>query len=214
MNYEERDPFGMYKAAGPGPDARHGPGPEIMGADTLIGNDVYNQKDEDLGDIKEIMLDMRSGRIGYAVLSFGGFLGMGEKLFAVPWNALVLDTKNKRFVLNVEKDRLKERTRIRQGPVAQHGGPVLGEGDPFLLRDPAVFGRPMRSRRAISGLALAALIFVGCGTVTGAAVGAGAGAAVGHATGYGAGKGALIGTGIGAVAGAIYDITQHDREEE
>ena len=107
MNYEERDPFGMYKASGPGPDARRGPGPELMGADTLVGNDVYNHKDEDLGDIKEIMLDMRSGKVGYAVLSFGGFLGMGEKLFAVPWNALVLDTKNKRFMLNVEKDRLK-----------------------------------------------------------------------------------------------------------
>jgi len=104
MNYEERDTFGMYKA---GPDVRRGPGPEMMGADTLVGNGVCNQKGEDLGEIKEIMLDMRSGRVAYAVLSFGGFLGMGEKLFAVPWNALILDTKNKRFVLNVEKDRLK-----------------------------------------------------------------------------------------------------------
>ncbi len=108
MNYEDRDTYGMYKGhTGPGPDVRHGPGPEVMGADTLVGNDVYNHKDEDLGDIKEIMLDMRSGKVGYAVLSFGGFLGMGEKLFAVPWNALTLDTKHKRFVLNVEKDRLK-----------------------------------------------------------------------------------------------------------
>jgi len=105
MNYEERDSFGMYKA---GPDQRRGPGPEMMGAETLIGNDVYNHKGEDLGDIKEIMLDMRNGQVAYAVLSFGGFLGMGEKLFAVPWNALTLDTKNKRFVLNVEKERLKD----------------------------------------------------------------------------------------------------------
>jgi sporulation protein YlmC with PRC-barrel domain len=104
MNYEERDTFGMYKA---GPNVRRGPGPEMMGADTLVGNEVCNQKGEDLGEIKEIMLDMRSGRVAYAVLSFGGFLGLGEKLFAVPWNALILDTKNKRFVLNVEKDRLK-----------------------------------------------------------------------------------------------------------
>jgi hypothetical protein len=77
-----------------------------MGADTLVGNDVYNEKDEDLGDIKEIMLDMRSGRVAYAVLSFGGFLGMGGKLFAVPWAALTLDTEHKRFVLDVQKDRL------------------------------------------------------------------------------------------------------------
>jgi hypothetical protein len=53
------------------------------------------------------MLDMRTGRVSYAVLSFGGFMGMGDKLFAVPWHALVLDTVNKRFTLNVAKDRLE-----------------------------------------------------------------------------------------------------------
>ena len=112
MNYEDRDTYGMYKRSADrgaaGPDLRHGPGPELMGADTLVGNDVYNEKGEDLGEIKEIMLDMHSGRVGYAVLSFGSFLGMGEKLFAVPWGALKLDTEHKRFVLNVEKDRLKQ----------------------------------------------------------------------------------------------------------
>jgi len=102
MNYEDRDTYGMYKG-----NTHGGPGPGLMGAGTLIGNNVYNHKNEDLGDIKEIMLDTLSGTVIYAVLSFGGFLGMGEKLFAVPWNALRLDTENKRFVLNVEKDRLK-----------------------------------------------------------------------------------------------------------
>ncbi|MBK7768361.1 MAG: PRC-barrel domain-containing protein [Sulfuritalea sp.] len=102
MNYVERDTYGMYKSPTNG-----GPGPELMGADTLNGNDVYNQKDEDLGDIKEIMLNMRTGKISYAVLSYGGFLSLGEKLFAVPWEALKLDTENKRFVLNVDKDRLE-----------------------------------------------------------------------------------------------------------
>jgi len=103
MSYEDRDTYGMYKRS-----SSSGPGPTLMGADTLMGNDVYNHKDEDLGDIKEIMLDMRTGRVSYAVLSFGGFLGMGEKLFAVPWSALTLDTKHQRFVLNVEKERLKQ----------------------------------------------------------------------------------------------------------
>ena len=102
MNYLERDTYGIYKTP-----KNTGPGPELMGADTLNGNDVYNQKDEDLGDIKEIMLNMRTGRISYAVLSFGGFMNLGEKLFAVPWEALRLDTENKRFVLNVDKDRLE-----------------------------------------------------------------------------------------------------------
>lgn len=85
-----------------------GPGPELMGTDTLIGNDVVNAKGENLGDIKEIMLDVSTGTVSYAVLSFGGILGVGDKLFAVPWSALTLDTKEHRFVLNVDKERLKE----------------------------------------------------------------------------------------------------------
>jgi sporulation protein YlmC with PRC-barrel domain len=110
MNYEQRDSLGIYKQAatrGTGPNDSHGPGPNLMGADTLIGNDVCNEVAEDLGNIKEIMLDMRTGRVSYAVLSFGGFMGMGEKLFAVPWEALRLDTNNKRFVLDVTKSRLE-----------------------------------------------------------------------------------------------------------
>jgi sporulation protein YlmC with PRC-barrel domain len=103
MAYTDRDTYGMYKNYG---KEGKGPGPRLMGADTLIGEDVYNTRDEDLGDIKEIMLDMNNGRIAYAVLSFGGLMGMGDKLFAVPWSALTLDTKNKRFILNVDKERL------------------------------------------------------------------------------------------------------------
>lgn len=101
MNYVEQDTFGIYRN-------HTGPGPRLMGANTLDGNDVYNKQDEDLGDVKEIMIDVPTGRVAYAVLSFGGFLGMGEKLFAVPWSALKLDTANKRFVLDVSKERLKE----------------------------------------------------------------------------------------------------------
>jgi len=102
MSYLDRDTLGIYKSSKSG-----GPGPALMGAGTLIGDDVYNHLDEDLGDIKEIMLDMRTGKVAYAVLSFGGILGMGEKLFAVPWQRLTLDTVNKRFLLDIEKDRLE-----------------------------------------------------------------------------------------------------------
>jgi len=84
-----------------------GPGPEVMDADTLIGDNVVNAAGEDLGEIKAIMLDVTSGRIAYAVLSFGGFLGMGNKLFAIPWSALTLDTREKRFILNTAKERLE-----------------------------------------------------------------------------------------------------------
>ena len=101
MNNEITDASSIYHRSTEG-----GPGPDLMGASTLIGNDVYNHKGEDIGNIKEIMLDMRTGQVRYAVLSFGTFLGMGGKLFATPWTALTLDTNNKRFVLNVDKERL------------------------------------------------------------------------------------------------------------
>ena len=117
MNHEIKNTLGKDSISGtvpgpatmkgPGPSTKKGPGPELMSASTLVGNNVHNPDGEDIGNIKEIMLDMRSGQVGYAVLSFTGFLGLGEKLFAVPWRALKLDTENKRFILDVEKDRLK-----------------------------------------------------------------------------------------------------------
>jgi sporulation protein YlmC with PRC-barrel domain len=100
-NYISRDTYGMYK------NTQGGRGPALMGADTLIGNNVYNTADESLGTIKELMIEMSTGKIAYAVLSYGGFLGMGDRLFAVPWQALTLDTQNKRFSLNASKDQLK-----------------------------------------------------------------------------------------------------------
>jgi len=84
-----------------------GPGPEIMAADTLEGDSVVNARGEDLGKIEDIMLDVQRGRIAYAVLSSGGFLGMGDKLFAIPWNVLTLDADRKCFVLDVDKERLE-----------------------------------------------------------------------------------------------------------
>jgi len=79
----------------------------LLSTDTLVGNEVVNTRQENVGEIKDFMLDTHSGRIQYAVLSFGAFLGMGEKLFAVPYSALTLDTENKCFVLDVERERLK-----------------------------------------------------------------------------------------------------------
>ena len=101
MNYMENEHYDMYKGSS------ECPGPTLMSADTLVGNSVYNTKGEDLGDIKDIMLNVTYGKVTYAVLEFGGFLGMGEKLFAVPWDALKLDSENKRFTLNIDKERLE-----------------------------------------------------------------------------------------------------------
>lgn len=78
-----------------------------LSASTLNGDQVVNAQGEDLGHIEDLMIDLNSGRISYAVLSFGGFLGMGDKLFAVPWESLQVDTENKRMIFNVTKERLE-----------------------------------------------------------------------------------------------------------
>jgi len=79
----------------------------VLSASTLAGDHVRNPEGEDLGKVEEIMLDVATGRVAYAVLSFGGFLGMGSKLFALPWEALTLDEDNHEFVLNVSKQKLE-----------------------------------------------------------------------------------------------------------
>lgn len=84
-----------------------GPGPQVMASDTLEGDRVINAAGESIGKIRDIMIDVPTGRVAYAVLSFGGVMGLGSKLFAVPWNALTLDTDNKCFVLDVDKQRLE-----------------------------------------------------------------------------------------------------------
>ena len=82
-------------------------GTRVLSASSLCSDDVYNTKGDKLGSIKELMLDIGSGSVCYAVLSFGGFLSLGEKLFAVPWSALTVDTENKRFVMDADEERLK-----------------------------------------------------------------------------------------------------------
>lgn len=79
----------------------------LLSGATITGDDVCNMQDEKLGKIQDIMLDMSEGKIRYAVLSAGVFLGMGDRLFAVPWNALTPDTENKRFMLDVDAERIK-----------------------------------------------------------------------------------------------------------
>ncbi len=88
-------------------DDHSGPGPEIMSATSFDRQTVVNAQGEKLGEIKEIMLDVRGGRIAYALLAVSGFLGIGEKYFAIPWSVITMDTDNKHFILDVDKDRLK-----------------------------------------------------------------------------------------------------------
>lgn len=91
-----------------GEDNTSGPGPEVMATDTLEGDRVVNTAGDNLGKIRDIMIDVPNGRVAYAVLSSGGVMGMGNKLFAVPWDALVLDADQHCFVLDIDKERLEK----------------------------------------------------------------------------------------------------------
>jgi sporulation protein YlmC with PRC-barrel domain len=198
MSYADRDKYGMYKATTT--RAGHaGPGPALMGADTLIGDSVVNAADQDLGDIKEIMLDMQTGQVAYAVLSFGGFLGMGDKLFAVPWQALHLDTVHKRFVLDIDKDRLQNAPGFDK-----HAWPDMADAQwvqhihSFYGTDPTRAGAPtMGPNVAMRGM-------VGGGTGAGSGVGAGMGSmGAGHAGSADTGTGAGSSMSSGSAGGSL-----------
>lgn len=81
--------------------------PRVMRSSTIIDSAVRNLKGDDLGKIKELMIDVPTGRIAYAVLAYGGFLGMGDKLFAIPWEALMAKSDERQFVLDLDEETLK-----------------------------------------------------------------------------------------------------------
>jgi sporulation protein YlmC with PRC-barrel domain len=192
MSYADRDKYGMYKDT----TGSAGPGPALMGADTLLGDSVVNGANEDLGDIKEIMLDMNTGQVAYAVLAFGGFLGMGEKLFAVPWQALHLDTVNHRFVLDVDKERLQSAPGFDKDAWPDMANAQwANQIHAFYGTDPQRSGAPSMGpdvrMRGMPG---------GAGSMSGMGAGMG-GLGAGHAGGSGA-TGAGVASGLGGGAGA------------
>jgi len=80
----------------------------ILSSNSITGTEVVNQKGETLGEIKDMMIDTNNGTINYAVLSFGGFLGLGDKYFAIPFEAFTVNSTTEKFVLNVGKDVLEK----------------------------------------------------------------------------------------------------------
>lgn len=78
----------------------------ILSSSTMSGTDVKSPTGETLGDIEDLMIDLTTGRVAYAVVSFGGLLGIGNKLFAVPLQALKQDAADKSFTLDTNKDAL------------------------------------------------------------------------------------------------------------
>src|ERR1700685_3267078 len=80
----------------------------LISADKVVGTAVYNRKDENLGSVYGLMLNKLNGRVAYAIMSFGGFLRIGESYYALPWKMLTYDTRLGGYVVDLDRDRLEK----------------------------------------------------------------------------------------------------------
>jgi len=81
---------------------------DVISSDKVEGTNVYNTAGEKLGSVDDLMIDKVSGQIRYAVLEFGGFLGMGTDRYPLPWNMLKYDTAKEGYVVPLDKDKLEQ----------------------------------------------------------------------------------------------------------
>jgi sporulation protein YlmC with PRC-barrel domain len=79
----------------------------VVPASKIIGEAVINRQDENLGKVHELVIDAKNNRVAYVVLSFGGHMGMGDKLFAMPWETFEFSATEHKLILNVDKEKLK-----------------------------------------------------------------------------------------------------------
>lgn len=102
----------------------------LIASSKVTGTKVFSTDGEELGQIEHMMIGKRSGRVEYTVMSFGGFLGMNEKHFPIPWDALDFDPERDGYVVNIDKDRLKEAPTITKDAApsfdAEFGRSVYG----------------------------------------------------------------------------------------
>ena len=83
----------------------------LIASNKVEGTPVYNRAGEQLGTVYNFMVDKVTGQVAYAVMSFGGFLGLGESYHPLPWRALTYDTRLGGYVVDIDKDRLAESPR-------------------------------------------------------------------------------------------------------
>src|SRR3954469_20295046 len=88
---------------------------DLIASNKVEGTAVYNRQGERLGEVYNFMVNKRSGQAAYAVLSFGGLLGMGGTYYPLPWNALTYDTNQGGYVVDIDKDRLSNAPSYRSG---------------------------------------------------------------------------------------------------
>jgi hypothetical protein len=86
----------------------------LISADKVVGTTVYNRQGENLGSVYGLMLNKLNGRVAYAIMSFGGFLGMGESYHPLPWRVLTYDTRLGGYVVDLDRSRLEKAPRYTQ----------------------------------------------------------------------------------------------------
>ena len=101
--------------------------PSVLSATSLNGTGVRNRAGEDLGSVKDLMIDLGDGSVRYAVLSFGGILGMGDRLFAVPFDSFTIDAENECLVLDVSEERLENAPGFDQNDWPDFADPSFAE---------------------------------------------------------------------------------------
>lgn len=84
-------------------DVRHEPGTALIAANALLGDKVVTPRGQTLGTVTEVVLDTCCGRVAYVVITAGGFMGVGEQSFVVPWNALTADAAGRCFFLDADR---------------------------------------------------------------------------------------------------------------
>ena len=97
-----------------------------ISADKVEGTAVYNTAGEKLGSIDNVMIDKRSGRVVYAVMSFGGFLGIGERYHPLPWSVLQYDTGKGGYVVNLTREQLEGAPTYAENETPNYDDPVWG----------------------------------------------------------------------------------------
>src|SRR3954470_5481966 len=98
----------------------------LIASNKVEGTEVYNRQGEHLGEVDNFMVNKRSGQVEYAVLSFGGFLGIGESYHPLPWKALTYDTDQGGYVVDLDKDRLSNAPSYRSGEDPFSSDPTYG----------------------------------------------------------------------------------------
>jgi sporulation protein YlmC with PRC-barrel domain len=83
----------------------------LLASNKIEGTDVYNPNGDKLGSVYNFMVDKASGQVEYAVLQFGGFLGIGSDYYPVPWKSLKYDVKQRGYVINIDKKQLENAPR-------------------------------------------------------------------------------------------------------